>query len=356
MTVLDRYITGQANRSIAAVLLSLLSLITLFALFEELDEQEVTYGLYEVLSYIAKTTPRRLDEILVYGIFLGYLIALGRLAETNELTICRTTGMSTTRICMALAPSLILWLAISVVVAEFVAPDSERSAESDKLQATYGDNALDQMGGLWLRTGPLFMHVSAIDENDRLLGVTQYWLDEDDALVETIRASFGTYQPLDQIWILEQGHRTTLSDGAAVTDTFAHWAWENPITPEVLAGQAFLEPPKMSLIALYRQIQFARTQEIGVSEYELAFWSRILKPLTYLGLTLFALAVVMGPLREVGMGLRLTFGIFAGLSFKYLQDLFAPAAIVFNIPALIAILIPIAAYWLIAIYLIRRNA
>ena len=112
----------------------------------------------------------------------------------------------------------------------------------------------------------------------------------------------------------------------------------------------------MSMAALYRQIGFARTQSLGVSEYELAFWNRVLKPLTFLGLTLFALAVVIGPLREVGMGLRLTFGIFAGLGFKYLQDLFAPAAIVFNIPALIAILIPIAVYWFAAIALIRKNA
>ncbi len=66
--------------------------------------------------------------------------------------------------------------------------------------------------------------------------------------------------------------------------------------------------------------------------------------------------MVLGPLREVGMGIRLTIGIFAGLGLKYLQDLFAPAAIVFNIPALIAILIPIATYWLVAIYLIRKNA
>ena len=110
------------------------------------------------------------------------------------------------------------------------------------------------------------------------------------------------------------------------------------------------------MAALYRQIQFARTQDLGVSDYELAFWSRVLKPLTFMGLTLFALAVVLGPLREVGMGLRLTFGIFAGLGFKYLQDLFAPAAIVFEIPALLAILIPIAVYWSIAWLLIRRNA
>ena len=338
------------------VLLSLLGLITLFALFEELDEKEVTYGFAQAVSYVIKTTPRRLDEIMVYGLFLGYLIALGRLAETNELTICRASGMSASRICWSLAPSLVLWLCISVLVAEFIAPSSERSAESDKMEARYGENALDLLGGLWLRSSSLFMHVKAIDEDDQLLGITQYWLTDDAVLEETVRADIGNYDPINQLWIFEQGHRTLLQPGQASTETFAHWTWDNPITPDVLASQAFLEPNKMSMLALYRQIEFARSQAIGVSEYELAFWSRILKPVTYLGLTLFALGVVIGPLRQVGMGLRLTFGIFAGLGFKYLQDLFAPAAIVFEIPALLAIMIPIAAYWFVAIYLIRRNA
>ncbi len=110
------------------------------------------------------------------------------------------------------------------------------------------------------------------------------------------------------------------------------------------------------MAALLRQIDFARSQQMGVSQYELAFWTRALKPATYAGLTLFALAVVLGPLREISMGARLSVGIFAGLGFKYLQDLFAPAAMVFSIPALIAILIPIVLYWAVAIQLIRRNA
>ena len=73
-------------------------------------------------------------------------------------------------------------------------------------------------------------------------------------------------------------------------------------------------------------------------------------------MTLFALGVVLGPLRQVTMGLRLTFGIFAGLGFKYLQDLFAPAAIVFEIPAAAATLMPIILYWALAWVLIRKNA
>ncbi|NOX51682.1 MAG: LPS export ABC transporter permease LptG [Gammaproteobacteria bacterium] len=356
MNTLDRYITTHANRSIGVVALSLISLISLFALLNELDEYQATYGLREAALYVLRTLPRRLDEIMVYSVFLGYLIALGRLAETNEITIFRVSGMSPWRIVRALVPSMMLWLVISLVLSEYVAPGSERSAEVNKLQAQHGKEASLSRGGLWIRSGNLFMRVRAFDEKGQLHDVTQYWLNQDTEMVQSTFAETAQYNELEQHWVLHSGSTTLLTKEKVSKHPFEELIWDNPITPNLLASQAFLEPNKMSMLALLRQIEFARTQQSGVSEYELAFWSRALKPVTYFGLTLFALAVVMGPLRKVGMGVRLTFGIFAGLGFKYLQDLFAPAAMVFNIPALIAILLPISLYWCIAWVLIRRNA
>ncbi len=363
MHTLDRYITGISMRSIAVVVFALLALISLFALFEEMDESQTGYGLVEAATYVLATTPRRLDEILVYGVFLGFLIALGRLAEANELTICRVAGLSPLRLMGSLAPTMIFWLAFSLVLSESVAPNAERVAEVGKLKAQFGEEALDTRGGLWLRTGPLFMRVRAIGDDGAIYGVVQHRLDENGALAETVNAASGRYDTEAKLWRLENGTRVRFPaapddspSGGALVEPFEQHNWNNDITPELLASQAYLEPNKMSMAALSRQIEFARNQHLGVSEYELAFWSRALKPLTFFGLTLFALAVVLGPLRQVGMGMRLTVGIFAGLGFKYLQDLFSPAALVFNIPALLATLLPIAMYWLAAWYLVRRNA
>jgi lipopolysaccharide export system permease protein len=353
---LDRYITRTANRAVLAVLFAMLAVISLFTLFEELDESGVLYGFTEATWYIVQTMPRRFDELLTYCLFLGYLIALGRLAESNELTVSRVAGMSPTRIMLALAPSLLVWLIASVAISEAIAPTSERQAEIDKLDAKYGGDALNKRGGLWLRDGNLYMQVNAIDEDGQILSVLQYWVDDDRQLTETVLAESGAYSEATQSWTLSGVTRTVFESDATVTEKHDAWPWKNEISPELLASQAFLEPKKMSMLALYRQIEFVRDRNLSGTEYELAFWSRIFKPLTYVGFALFALGIVLGPLRQVGMGLRLTFGIFAGLAFKYLQDLFAPAAIVFNIPATIAILIPIAVYWGIALYLIRRNA
>ena len=106
MKTLDRYITRQAITTTAVVVVALVSMLSLFALFEEMDESAVTYGFTDAAMYVLKTLPRRIDEVIVYALLLGYLITLGRLAETNELTICRVSGMSPARLMLALLPSI----------------------------------------------------------------------------------------------------------------------------------------------------------------------------------------------------------------------------------------------------------
>ena len=112
----------------------------------------------------------------------------------------------------------------------------------------------------------------------------------------------------------------------------------------------------MSLLGLNDQIDFLQQQQLQATQYELAFWSRILKPLNYFGMALLALAIVLGPLRSTGLGPRLALGLFVGLSFKYLQDLFAPMSVVFALPAPLAVALPVLLYIVAGWLLIRRYA
>ena len=226
MTTVDRYITAHALKTTLFVVLALVLLISLFNLFEELEEDRGTYGFIEAVTYILQTLPRRTDEILVYGIFLGYLITLGRLAENNEVTIFRVSGMSPMRIMAALLPSMLIWLIVSIGLAEFLAPASERVAQVQKLKHLYGDDALNHRGGLWLRVDQMYMQVRAIDETGKIHGVSQYWLDEDKILVETIQAETGTYDADAGQWNLVNGTRTILDEEGARMEPFRARTWE----------------------------------------------------------------------------------------------------------------------------------
>jgi lipopolysaccharide export system permease protein len=81
MLTIDRYLTGRSLRAIALVAASLTSMMLLFALFDELAEGAERYGFDDALNYLWRTLPRRLDDLLLYSVFIGYLVALGQLAE-----------------------------------------------------------------------------------------------------------------------------------------------------------------------------------------------------------------------------------------------------------------------------------
>ena len=80
----------------------------------------------------------------------------------------------------------------------------------------------------------------------------------------------------------------------------------------------------------------------------------MLQPLAVVGLCLLALCFILGPLRERGLGVRLSVGVIVGLLFKYLQDLFGPLAMVYGIPAWLGVLIPITVCWILGIIGFRR--
>ena len=65
---------------------------------------------------------------------------------------------------------------------------------------------------------------------------------------------------------------------------------------------------------------------------------------------------MLGPLRELGIGRRLSIGVLVGLAFKYLQDLFAPMSLVYDIPAAVAVAIPIGVCWVAGYFALRRVA
>ena len=356
MCVIDRYIFKLTNLSILVVVTCLLALTTIFSLFEELNESDLNYGLFQVVNYILGTTPKRLHELLIYSVFLGLLIALGRLAESNELTILRVSGWSPSRILKSLIPTIIIWLVVSLFISEYLLPTSEKQAEIEKLQTLHGENPLKESGGLWFKDENLYMQINAFGNQEDIFGITQYWLNEHQRLTNISYSESATYNVKLQIWTLVNVKETRFESGQIAKNTLNEKLWANPITPNMLASQAFIEPKKMSLLELYKQMNFIEDKNVRNSQYSIAFWSRLLEPLAYISLAYYAIAILLGPLRQTSTGSRISVGIFSGLGFMYLKNLFNPMVSVFGLPAIIAVLLPIAAVYFVSNELIRRNA
>lgn len=368
MTILDRYLTRKCLGGITLVIAALAGLTLSFALIEQLNRDYANYGFFEALEFLLLTTPRRIEELMSYGIFIGLLLVLGNMAESGELTAIRAAGISPWRISAALLPTLFLFFVINLGLSEWVSPAGERTAKQHKQRVILGlgDQPLPATAsvtlkeGVWLRreldAGHEYAHVRGIDAQGHLTGLLLYRVDAANRLTQTLFADTGQYDGSAGQWLLFDVSTTTLAASGSSAEQLASMIWPNAINPEQLASEAYSDPRKMTLSQIQHHLSLENKPKAARLPYELKFWGKILTPLTYLSMGLMALAVVIGPLRQTSMGQRLTIGLFIGLGFKYLQDLFAPMAVVFSVPTVLAVMIPALIYLAVAYRMILRNA
>ena len=354
---IDRYLSRAVLSAAGAVLLALTALIAVFALIEELDERHSAYGLPDAAWYVFLTLPRRASELLPYVLFLGSLIGLGKLASQSELVALRAAGLSVRRLAGASAWAVALAWALGAATGEWVAPATEALAEAHKARILRGSGGVEFKGGYWYREGSLTMHVEALDDNGDLLGVRQYWLNDRGRLSLTREAARAEYlggADAGADWLLHDGLETHLSDDRLRAQPFSELLWRGQIDPGLISERLLVDARRLSLLDLRRQIGYLQREGLDATAQLIAFWSKCLQPAALFGLVLLALASVLGPLRDVGIGVRISVGIVVGLSFKYLQDLFAPMAVVYELAPPLAVAAPIALCWAIAILGLRR--
>lgn len=356
--VMDRHIGRTVLVTIAVVLLAMLGLMTVFTLVEELRNDDAAYSFNEALWYVVLTTPRRVYEMLPYVVFLGALIGLGSLASNSEIVVLRAAGVSVQRVFLSLAWPLVGVLAFGLIVGEFIAPRGEEMAEAHKTRSEQDSDVIVLSGGYWYREGPMYMNIDGLGEGGALIGVRQYWLDSDDEMIRSRTAASAEYIDAedDAHWLLHEVVETEFLGEATRVNEHRRLRWDGRVDPRLLSVRVLVEPRKLSVADLYYQIDYMLREELNPASYQLAYWSKLLQPLSVLGLALLALCFVLGPLREVSMGVRLSVGVLVGLSFKYLQDLFAPMSLVYELHPAVAVAIPILVCWLVGWIGLRKVA
>ena len=87
--------------------------------------------------------------------------------------------------------------------------------------------------------------------------------------------------------------------------------------------------------------RYLQRQGLDAGPWELQFWKKLLGPLAVLSMVLVACSFIFGPLRSVTLGQRIITGVLVGLTFRYVQDAFGFASLVFHWSPLVALLIPV---------------
>lgn len=355
MRTIDGYIAKSVFGAVLVVQVLLLGLDMMLALVNELDNLNKTYQLSNALYYVLLSAPRRFYDLVPVGVMVGALIGLGSLASNNELAVIRAAGVSIARIIWSVMKPMLLIIAVTAFIGEFVSPKTEIDAQNYRLMKRWDTSETKAKNGVWLRDGNDYFYFHSIRTDGRLYGVQrQTFKDDGSTLLSTSMAESGQYDFELRGWVLNKVIKTQFKNHKVNTENIERVFWESDLKPElmkvIIINQRYLAPSD-----LWRYSQYLKEQGLKSHEHEMAFWQKVLMPVTISSLVLVAASFVFGPLRSAPAGTRVFSGVVVGLVVKYIQDILGPASVVYGFDPVWAVLTPAIGCALYGIVLIRRT-
>lgn len=354
MHKISRYISGVVTASILLVLTVLMGLDSIASMIDEMGELDGRYDFLAALKYVLFSMPGNLFELLPFAALVGCLAGLGTLANNSELVVIRSAGITTLQIVwMVMRPALVI-LFFGLVISEYIAPSTESIAQSERATALRKSESVVSKEGLWHREGDQFMHFNVVQPNGVLYGVTIYTFDQERDLKTTLYAERAIYQ--QKQWLLEDVTESVFDQhgGDEVgQNTYASRGWASELSPSLL-NILVLDPIDLPILELWQYASYLSDQGLNSDQYQLAFWEKVLQPLSTVSLVLVAISFIFGPLREVTMGYRIFIGVLVGVVFRTAQDMLSPASMVYGFAPIYASLIPILVCLAIGVVFLRR--
>ncbi len=353
MNVLTFYIIREVSKGSLLALLLLMTLFNLFTFSDELKELgHGNYGLKQILLYLMLTSPRVFYELVPSAALLGSLFVVGAMANNREIVAMRAVGLSTAWIIRSIMLAGLLLVIVAVLVGEFVAPPSERSAQILKTTAQHDEVVLRSEYGMWLREGNRFINVRRILDDGSLGDIRIYEIDEQHKLTRISQAEHGQFLGNKQ-WQLSHVSFSTISPQQIHGETQPSMPWQSTIDSDLLKV-AVVNSDNLSLYDLYMYIDFLKTNNQKSQIYELAFWSRLINPLVTFVMLMVSAPFVIGIGRGVSTGARILMGVLIGMSFNIMDRIAGHIGLVYEMNPVFIAIMPSAVVFSIALYAVWR--
>ncbi len=351
--IINRYIQRSIHLGTLGALLVLVSLSLFFMFVRELDDLgEGSYGLMQVLEFVALSAPGILVESMPLAALLGSLLSLGALAGNSEVIAMQASGISLPRLLASVLQASLLLAVFSFLLANWVVPDSETSARRLRNLAKEETTALQSKQGLWIKDETRVVRIENLLPNGVARGIEIYQLDDDGKLVSMQRAE--TAVPVENGWELRRVLQTDFAAKSSTSRSFERLRYEGSLSHNLLRV-LLVEPRRMSSMDLYAYVTFLDENRLDARVERLIFWQKLLAPATIVIMCLLAFPFILGSQRHGNSGQRLMFGILLGLAYVVMERLLTQLGSQFDINALTVALLPNLLFLALALYLLYRK-
>ena len=351
MKILDQYIARTVIGGTLMALLVLASLLAFVDFVSEVGKVSKGYGMLDVVVYVLLTLPKRMYEIFPTAVLLGSLLSLGTLASNSELTVMRASGMSIMRIVVSVLQAGLVLVVLVAFVGEVMVPISERKAQTLKLGSLQKKISLGGKQGFWVRDGKRYIHVGQVYPDLHLGNLEIYELNESKQLNRVTHAKSAQYT--NNIWQLNDIKRSTVSETGVSSESIAMDQWPELLNPDLFNVVA-VKPENMSALDLYRYSQYLQNNKLDASHYQLAFWIKVITPISSLVMLLIALPFVFGSQHSGGAGQRMLFGLLLGIGFFMVNRIMNHMGQVYGVYPFISAALPVMLMAVVGSFAIRR--
>jgi lipopolysaccharide export system permease protein len=339
MRIFNRYLRQHIISSTLLVFAALLGLFALLDLIHELgDLGRAHYQLHHVLLYVLFRVPGHVYELFPIVALIGTLFGLAQLVVHSEYTVMRVSGVSTQGMIFSILQTGLIFVVLTFVFGEFIAPLSERAAQQLRLKALSLVVAQEFRSGLWVKDEMSFVNVSQILPDATLIGVKIYEFDPQQRLRAISFAKKGNYLK-DNKWRLRDVVQTHFDDNHTTVDSNTEATWYSVLNPDIL-NVLLVVPEQMSAWNLYVYTQHLRENNQKTTRHDLALWTKLTYPLAVLVMMMLALPFAQYQRRTGGISAKIFAGIMLGLGFHFLNKLFAHLGLLNDWPPLFSAAAP----------------
>ncbi|TMM45065.1 LPS export ABC transporter permease LptG [Colwellia ponticola] len=310
------------------------------------------YDLAHAALYVLYAVPRDVEVFFPMSALIGGLIGIGMLASNSELIVMQAAGLSRLDIIKSVMKTAILLIIISMAIGEWLAPSGEAKAREIRAQAISGGSLIAAKNGVWAKDGDYFVNIGEVMDKGQLKKVQIYGFNEQLKIDSWLSAKSAIYQ--NKSWLLKDVEEFVLTDDEIITKNHQQKLWSSSLTPKKL-GVVTVTPESLSLRGLIDYLDYLQANEQDSSRYQLAFWRKIMQPLTVAVMLLVALSFIFGPLRSVSMGARIMMGVFTGILFFISNEVLGSLSLVYQLPPILGAIMPSLIFVSVAWYFISKK-
>jgi lipopolysaccharide export system permease protein len=351
--IIDRYLgrnTLQGFFLVLSVLVVLLSFMEL--LIQVKDIGKGGFQMPDAFGFVVLTIPKRIVDLMPVAALLGSIVALGLLADHQELTAMQAAGISVQRMAFSVLGTSVVLMLAAIFMAEFVAPPLDQMARIQRSRAIYGKAVMMSKEGFWVRHGSAFVHVGRTLSGEKAADIEVYELDESGRLRQFIWAEEAIIDG-QQDWLLKGIHAKTFTGDSVEVRLLDEYRLSSFLTPGQVALLQ-LPPDSLSLSDLWSYIRSLDERAQNSKAYTLAFWQKVCLPITTGVMVLLSLTFIFGSTRTRNASQRIFMGMLTGVVFHLANQIFGHLGLILNIPPMVTTLVPVGIILIIALRLLRR--